>query len=628
MTKFGQRLQPIPWLPDLLTFLGGILFAAQTWRYIHTQVSILDEGNYLVKGLMFVRGQLSLYQDYGPWSNHMPLSFLIPGYVLDWFGPTLGTARLFAFLVGLLMLVGIWLVARRWGGSWWGAFAVWGMALNPAVLKIYSTMTSQVLVACLLAWVLVLVLAEERALWQLLLGSALAGIILMTRENMAPLLPLLWLYLWWQFGFRRAFWSGLVMAAVVILGFALYWPGILRIWAAWLPVGALSFLKAYQAPVGTPLWDPQVDLMGRLLSFFSAFRYHFVALIGVIASVLLWPRRSNWRSENQRRASVFLVVLFGVLFLAHAWVTVGFNLDSNEAYSDSYCVFCFPVYLGFFSFLGILLIVIAAPSWRRILPIWLQFLIVPLVLLISTGVGYASFETFGEAWANAQVPRFRGGRILSESVPLWGYLDNYGGISFNQARRLIPTVVGFLWGLGILLVSGILRLKKVLGEASFGYVALVTLLIMGYLLAPTSFLGAGYQNYDCNSDVVASYAELGAYLKEQIPPGSLVYWQGGLSPAPLLYIPDVKVFAPQLNQDYTFHLSGDSEALRQYGFWNRDLAEEWLAETDYALVVTRYYKDWARDILDQTEKYELVGLAPPAELCEPEAVIRVFRRIP
>jgi hypothetical protein len=45
-------------------------------------------------------------------------------------------------------------------------------------------------------------------------------------------------------------------------------------------------------------------------------------------------------------------------------------------------------------------------------------------------------------------------------------------------------------------------------------------------------------------------------------------------------------------------------------------------------VVTRYYKDWARDILDQTEKYELVGLAPPAELCEPDAVIRVFRRIP
>jgi len=121
---------------------------------------------------------------------------------------------------------------------------------------------------------------------------------------------------------------------------------------------------------------------------------------------------------------------------------------------------------------------------------------------------------------------------------------------------------------------------------------------------------------------------LGTYLADQIPPGSLVYWQGGLSPAPLLYIPDVQVFAPQLNQDYSFHLSGESEALYKYGFWNRELAEQWLAEADYALVVTRYYKDWVKETLQDTEKYELQGIAPPTVLCEPDAVIRVFRRIP
>ena len=156
----------------------------------------------------------------------------------------------------------------------------------------------------------------------------------------------------------------------------------------------------------------------------------------------------------------------------------------------------------------------------------------------------------------------------------------------------------------------------------------MVLLVIGFLLAPTAVLGGGYQNYDCNEDVLASYDELGEYLASVIPPGSSVYWQGGLSPAPLLYIPDVEVFAPQLNQDYTFHLTGDADALHKYGFWNRELAEAWLAEADYALIVTRYYRDWVQETLRDSGNYEMVGKAPPAALCQPDAFIRVFRRIP
>jgi hypothetical protein len=418
------------------------------------------------------------------------------------------------------------------------------------------------------------------------------------------------------------------MGLVVIVGFALYWPGILRVWAAWLPVDMLPFLKAYQAPDGISLWDPRVDLSGRLLSFFSAFRYHFVGVMGVLATLLLWPRRKDWRSDHHFRAAVFLLVTFVVMFVAHAWVTIGFSFDTNEAYSSSYCVFCFPVYLGFFSFLGILLIVIAAPSWRRILPKWLQALIAFLVVFLTTGIGFSVFETLGASWASWAFPRVKGGRILSETVPLWGLLENLFGITYNQSRRLVPTLVGFIFGLVALLASWIISVKKTRGRASFGYVTLITLLVIGFLLSPTLILGGGYQNYDCGDDVLASYDQLGAYLASEIPPGALVYWQGGLSPAPLLYLPAVEVFAPQLNQDYSFHLSGEANALYKYGFWSRELAEMWLAETDYALIVTRYYKNWVRDTLSNEDQYELIGIAPPTVLCEPDAYIRVFRRIP
>jgi hypothetical protein len=192
----------------------------------------------------------------------------------------------------------------------------------------------------------------------------------------------------------------------------------------------------------------------------------------------------------------------------------------------------------------------------------------------------------------------------------------------------VPTAVGLIFGLGILFVSWIISFKRTRENASFGHVMLVTFLVIGFLLSPTLILGGGYQNYDCGGDVLASYDQLGEYLAGEIPPGSLVYWQGGLSPAPLLYISDVQIFAPQLNQDYSFKLSGDPDALYKYGFWNQELAEEWLAETDYALIVTRYYKNWVRDIVSNEDQYELVGKAPPTVQCEPDAYIRVFRRIP
>ena len=112
------------------------------------------------------------------------------------------------------------------------------------------------------------------------------------------------------------------------------------------------FLVPFQSPEGEHFWNPSVDLYGRLISFFFAFRYHFVAISGVITTLLLWPRKKDWKSPHQFRASTFLTVTFIVLFFAHFWVSIGAGISSNEAYSSSYCVFCFPIYLAFFSFLA------------------------------------------------------------------------------------------------------------------------------------------------------------------------------------------------------------------------------------------------------------------------------------
>ena len=644
-----RQIKAIPWLASIVSFLGAIFYASQTWNFIHTQMSIDDEGNYIFKGLMFVRGQYEIFQDYGPWSNHMPLSFMIPGAILDWFGPTLRNARLLAFTLGLLLLLGIWIVARRWGGGWWAAFAVWSMALNPAILKIYSLMTSQVIIACMLAWVFVLVLAENRKLWHLLLGSALAGAMLLTRLNLAPVLPLLVFYIYWQHGKRPALWSTIAMLTVVVIGHTIYWPGILRMWAAWIPAGLAPFLQTYRAPDGSAFWNPIIDLDGRLISVFWGLRYHFVGTIGVLATLLLWPQRSNWKNESQRRATIFLTLLFLVLFLLHGYVTVGAGIATNNAYSTSYCIFCLPTYMGFFSFTGILLIVIAAPSWRKILPIWRQGLISFLVLGIPTGIGYSSFGNLGDWLATQQFPAFTHRWLRPNTLRVWKYLNYRYAISFQETKRVLPIWSGILTGALVLVTSAIFRVilfrKKKENSPSFGYVAMIMLLIMGWLLSPTLVLGGGYQSYDCNANVTEAYDELGANLQNLIPPGSTIYWQGEPASTGLIYLSDVQIFPAQLNQKFTF-FEGETDALEKYGFWNQQLAERWLAEANYAVVGTLYYNDipkddlppeiketdfynvsWLVEGLSPQNGYQLIDQARIDIPCHPGQSIQIFHKV-
>ncbi|MGB2910709.1 MAG: hypothetical protein WBB55_09030, partial [Anaerolineales bacterium] len=90
--SYFKHISSSSWLPEVIALLSGILFLIQGWIYSHTQQSALDEGAYLSKGYLFVTGQYSIYQDYGPWSNHMPLSFFIPGYIQYIFGPGVGVA--------------------------------------------------------------------------------------------------------------------------------------------------------------------------------------------------------------------------------------------------------------------------------------------------------------------------------------------------------------------------------------------------------------------------------------------------------------------------------------------------------------------------------------------------------
>lgn len=633
MTLFDRiaSLRERSWLAEMLAGLGGVTYIVQAFIYAHTQFSVLDEGAYLVKGYLFATGQYTPFQDFGPWTNHMPLSFLIPGWVQAIIEPGLRTGRYFSIFLGVVLLLGLWWVVRRLGGRWWAAVAVWVIALNPALIKMYSQAVSQVLAAAMLVWVLALVLGVERKTYQLWAGAALAGVLTLTRLNLAPVLLFLILYVWWQYGWRRALQAGLAGGIVVLIGHAVYWPNILRMWAFWAPDGFPLF-ESWAIPVGAdPSWTSAISPQGRFNAFWWAIRYNFVPVTSVLTVWLLWPRRQRWGDQNRFCMAVFLSVVFAFLFLIHFYATI----------AGSHCVYCLSVYLAFFDVVGLILLVVAWPELSLEVSRSRWVLISVFILLFIAFIGYAAFDVIGDNIVTPrmvrrilffEVPRFDGLQVQEGSIAVWGLLENRFGLDYNQLFPLLRDglkyAVSALAGLlvGILVILTPRYFPEITDSLKFNraVLALMALLVVGLLLSPTPVLGAGYRDYDCGGDVLASYETVGASLAEYIPEGASVYWDGGKSAVPLLYLPGRQIYPAQLNGAYSFRLGGEADALLGYGFWSADLQQSWQAEADYLLIEERVIDNYVLD----TDAWTEIAETPPAVVCFNDATIHIFQRSP
>ncbi len=561
------------WLAGLLAAAGVLFYLWQAGGYARTTASSLDEGAYLYKGWLFASGQYHPFELNGPQTNKAPLAFLIPGYAEVIFGPGLRTGRTLAVLFGALAVVVTGWTARRLAGDWLAAGAVWAFALSPVLIKTYSEAVSQSEVAFTLALALALSLGEDRPAWQLALGGFLAGALIMIRQNMVVVLPLLVLYIWWQHGAKKALYSALSGAAVLAFFHALYWPYIMQLWTAWLPAAVTGWLPevAYSGP-GKAVWNPSIDLAGRMLSVFQGVRFHFAAAVGCIFGLIFWPRRSAFSTAGFRQA-IFLAVLFASLLLMHSWAAIG----------NDYCVFCFTPYLAFFSLTGLLLTCLLLQAIPPQAPRVRQALMVLAVLVLCTGIAYSAVEDLGDPLLALSVPRLREGRILPGTTTLGELLANKFAWERVVTERAASLAAGALAGAAILAAAWLLyRLLQRRGW-SYGYVLGTAFLGLGVLLSP--WLAGSAGRPDCGGlDVIRLNEQAGGYLAQHMQPGRTTYWNGGLSVAPLLYAPQARIYLPQINDGYAFVQGGATQDLLKYGLWNEELDSRWLAEADYIIV--------------------------------------------
>jgi len=613
--------------PLVLALVGFAAYLSRAIYFAFTQRSILDEGLYLYKGYLFAEGIYSPYQNYGFWTQKAPLSYMVYGWIQQLFGPGLRTGRFFSIFLGAMAILGLALVARRIGGHWWGTASIWVVALNPVSIRYFSVAMSQSLVACLLMWMLFFTLGEERSRWQIVAGGLWAGIMVMARQNMAPVLVILVFYIVWQRGWKTGLLAAGASLFPIIIIHAVYWPEILKMWTPWLPERLTPFLDAWRLPLPSSAQANILGISAQIQSFLEGFRFHFTALTGGLAALLLWPAGKYWKDRNQFRNAVFLMVLFLVLLGLHLWAGLGNTAANNNN------AFTFSPYLSFFDLLGILVFVSVSHSLTRHIPLMQQIFVTIFLFLVSVGIGFGDFEVLGDGLVTIRVPRMRTffttWKFLPGNVMLWDFVANKFGIGYETSRMLFPTIAIALAGLLLILFGfGIWLFLRRNPSISVSFVTIVVtiFLLVGTLLASTAVLGGGFQGWTCSGNVIEAFEKTGQYLAEVIPSQSLVYWDGENAATVLLYVPDIRVFPQQFDGDWNYFKTGDSDKLAQYSFWDEELARRWQEEAGVFLFQEKNYLKWKSYV--NTDEFNEPAPSTWTLNCAPDTFLRLFIREP
>ena len=615
-----NQIKRIPYLIEFVTVIGLALYVAQSWYFVNSLDSIGDEGAYLYKGYMFARGDYHPFQEYTFWTNKAPLAFLIPGYIQLWFGPDLRTARYFAMLVSILMLVGVWITAKRLGGKNWAALAVWVFALSSAQVSIYSEALSQGLIACMMAWMFVLTLGGDRPLWQLLTGSALSIIIVMTRQNMAVVPALLVLYIFWQYGKKAGLLAFSVCAVFFIAFHIYYWPGILQIWAPWLPRSLTPFLDQFRGfeTIDQSEFVFDASLTSRLQSLATGLSDNFFVFLGFFSALILFPKKAGWSKSSHFKMAVFLGGMFFLLFVMHTLASLPVD----------YCVYCFSGYQMFYTTAGFFFILVVfsnglAASRPRLI------LLSILVLFFAAILGLNYYHLWSD-WllSHVQVPRinrlFSAGKI--SFVALGDLLTQTLNISPPLQRRVASTLGGMLLGTAFLVL--IWALYRFLQRTQNVPYSLVNAILVSSLLCGTVLpFGINWKQSErkCSTHFLTYYEEAGRSLSRLIPDGTRLYWRGsGRHLALMLYVDHVKIFPPQIHAGAGY-ANGETQRLYRLGFYNEELDKQWRASADILIVWDTYFTKEFRDFV-RGPSYEQIPF-DLGSLARCEDPLYMFRRI-
>lgn len=590
----------------------------------------MDEGNYIFKGLFYATGQYYPYQPYGFLSNKMPMSFLIPGWILQFFERGITAPRIYALLVSILFLIGLFLLIRRETNFSFALLGVWVFALNPIFIKTYSLAISQGLVACLFVWSLYFYFGKTRNQIQILIGSLLTSLVVMSRENMIPVIVFLWVYIFVRH--RKNLWIAVLASlAPIIFIHILYFPNIMVNWVKWIPFEPIKETLYDWLGVTLPNSISEKvngpNLFSRITALFEGIKINlwiFLSFLLAIISLL------SKRIKDKRFEVLSLSLLFTLLILMHAWASVGKN----------YCIYCFQIYLSFFNFLGVFIFSLTMYECKVSQFKNPKWVVAGFSLISFIAITFSSYEDMYRSpiyrWLDENfwkfpLPRIKDFRLAEGTMNIKAILINKFDWDIEFALKtlfpifsvaMIVLIIFFLSYLVVKILNN--KRSKFSNPQLWNQMIVVNLLII-LLLSPTFLGGNSAYPFQCQPNVIESINAAGQTLARTIEPGSMVDWRSSDSPILMLYLQDIKLHPPQLNNEYSYMNSSDTELVERMGWWNEELSMRWLMESDYLIVSPRDINDDLK--LQLQQYYTMAGPSIYLYTCDTETMnLRVYRR--
>ena len=593
-----------------LIFFGALIYEL---FYIQKLPLMFDEFIYLFKGNQFVQGAYQPYQQYGFYMNKMPISYYLFGLAQHVAGVGLKTGRVFSVIMAFLTILTYWGITTRLRGKWAGLLIMLAFVINPSLMGIYGLADSQAIGAFFFALSLWIITIESPKDWQIILSSLFCAILILTRVNLFPVIIFLVVYHFWVHGRRAGFISLISSLLFVIAGHLLFAPGIFQIWIEPLPQILKDLIPTYTPVGGVSAWDPDIQWVSRLHSFWQTMRLNFIGLVGFL-DVLLFTRLKKKELDKGQKRIILLSALFIVLFALHAWETL----------AKQRCVYCLTPYVSFFYGLAVLILLLSIPYWdvrnkkRNRLAVFAN-------LLVIAGIGFGTYTDLGPAMLKMTVPRFKDFHFLSGTTEISALVRNKFAISMDMQKLFLPPLF-FLIIACVLLVVILILNKTVLKKKTSGtFIFCATVLLLGCVLTPTAVLSGNYYEGQLTCDTITDLERVADDLQQKIPAGALVYWGNYSGAHPLMYLSDFAYFPPQFEADYSLRIGGDAQELEKQGYWNEESAARWFEQADIILVNNKEYQS---DMVEKLSIDQFDELPPtPALNCQdPFSYLRIYIR--
>ncbi|MBI9050925.1 MAG: hypothetical protein JEZ00_16000 [Anaerolineaceae bacterium] len=622
MNKITNQLKKIvnhpAFIPSAL-LTGFVVYLIQSINFaIHLDVT-MDEGTYLIKGLYLVKGIYIPFQDYGFWMNKMPFAFTLPGLMQYIFAPGLRTGRFFSVVLNMIMLVGLWMAANRSVGKWWAVVLVWVSVLNSGLITYYVAATTQIQSAVFIIWSMVFLLGKHRKVWEISIGVILACIVVLIRQNLVIIVPIMIIYIFWKFG-KKTGWLSVILSTLLLGSFHLYyWPNIMRIWAPWLPSVITKFLlgeKFLQGSISQNVNAIDLNIWSRGFAFVESFRIHAFLMAGTILSIIYWAPKKDWKSNIHFKDAIFTGSVFLSLALAHLWASV----------LQDACVFCYTGYIAFFSPIGLIFVALCLQSGQKKVKKWREWLGTSLLAGFAFGFGYASYRDLLTWVVDIPFFRIKNMHILPGQTEIWRLLHNKFGWPYENLERMLPAFFAMGVIIFLLIIFQLLFMKFKNNQFSSVWLMLVIVLIFVSAISPIPMPGGGKTEELCTDNMIEGYEFLGSTLKPLIPAGATVYWENQTAPLPLLYLQDIQIFPAQIDHHFNYLDGGDSDLINLYGYWNDELAAQWREEADY-LLIEELSLPGMEERGEIPSVFQQVVVTDPVAACRPYSAIYIYERM-